>query len=165
MLEAAHLRLAQAHFVAKALRVSDRILQVVLRIRVFIYTDRDYVSRARAPETVGAHQRQLRVFALDVILVEGVSRQPVWSGGDGNLFLETDRRFSLQCVTVPDLDQRAVAKQTHVTRAGSLVVLLIRRCVGYIDSDPDFASSDDGRRRATCRANKRSSSDGCPGSK
>src|SRR5687768_868416 len=64
-LEAAELRLLATHFVAEAARISDRVLQIVLRVSVFIYSNGDDVSSAFPFQAIRACKHEWRILALD----------------------------------------------------------------------------------------------------
>src|SRR5581483_3629551 len=113
-----NLRLLQFGFCRKVLRISDRILQVVLRVSILIHTDSQDISDALALEVVGTGYCQSRVTALDVVLIKGISRQPVFTRDNTYLGCQRYTRATFENVTVPDLYQRAIAKQTHVLRSG-----------------------------------------------
>ena len=51
-------------------------------------------------------------------MVEGVSEQAVFSGYDRNFGFERGLFPAFQSIAAPDFDERAVAEQTHIARAG-----------------------------------------------
>src|SRR4030095_6753937 len=61
---------------------------------LLIDADGNDPRRACALQTVSAGQHEVGVFALNVVIVEGISGQPVRPGADGDLFFQCDRRLS-----------------------------------------------------------------------
>src|SRR2546422_3306686 len=115
-----YLRLAAAQLFGKALRVGDRVFQVILRVRIFVNAHGYDPSCPCALEAVSAGQQQISVFTFDVVFVEGIGRQPIGTGNQRDLFFERGRSLSFERVTMPDLDERPIAEQTHIASTASL---------------------------------------------
>ena len=83
-----------AKLFGKALRIGHGVLQIVLSVCIFIDAHRNEPRRARALQAVGAGQHEVSVFALDVVLVEGVRGQTVRSRNQGDFFFHCGDRLS-----------------------------------------------------------------------
>src|SRR5262249_28429078 len=119
------LRLLRPDLIGEGGGVGGGVFQVVLRVGVLVDAEGDDVSYALAPQRLVAGDGQHGVWAFDVVAVEGVSDQAVLSGDDRDLGFERRLSPAIQRVAAPDFDQRAVAEQPHVARAGAS--RLIRR--------------------------------------
>src|SRR5262249_44195500 len=111
-------RLLRADLFGEGGGVGDGVFQVVLRVGVLVDAAGDNVSHALASQRLVAGDGQRSVGAFDVVMVEGVSEEAVLSSDDRDLGFERGLFLSLQRVAAPDFDQRAVAEQSHVARAG-----------------------------------------------
>src|SRR5712691_4566030 len=105
-------------FCGKIFGVSHRIAQIELCIGVLIDADSEKIRRALAPQAVRTADRQHRIRTLDVVTIESVGCQAICSGAEGHVGVEGDVCLSLEDITAPDLDERAVAKQAYVLCSG-----------------------------------------------
>jgi len=86
----ANLSLPLTHLLRKAARIGSRVLQVVLRISILIDANGNDVSSAFAFERVGAGEHERGIFTLNVVAIESVRHQTIWTSSHRDLFLERD---------------------------------------------------------------------------
>jgi hypothetical protein len=142
--EPADLRLLAAHLVAKAARVRRRVLQIVLRVRILIYTNGDDVRRAFAFQTLSAGKHERRIFTLHVVTIEGVGDEAIRTGSDSDVLLERHRCLAVEHVAVPHLHERSIAEQPQILRATSFWIVFVGGRVGDVNLHLDGARSNSG---------------------
>src|SRR4029077_19512849 len=110
MLVVRNLLLLASYLFAKRRCVRDGILEIVLGVGIGVDTDGQNVSGAGSFEAIRAGQTQLSILALDVITIEGVSRQTVLSRDDCDVGFQGGRGLALQHIAAPDSYERPVTK-------------------------------------------------------
>src|SRR6266496_3930632 len=114
MLVVRDLLLCASYLFAKRRRVRDGVLEIVLRIGIGVDTDGQNVSGTGPLETTRACETEACIFALDVIPVEGVSRQSVVSGDNCYIGFQGCRSLPFQHIAAPNLYERPITKQPHI---------------------------------------------------
>ena len=109
-------------------------------------------------QRICARERKLRVAALDVVAVEGVSGQAVRACHERQCRLKRDALLAFEYVAVPDTDERAVAEQAQVACATARAVRCVR--LGVLHCDLNFDVARRNRRARVARISERDLDDG-----
>src|SRR5258706_130121 len=128
-----NLLLLVPHLVAKRRCVRDGVLEIVLGVGISVDTDGQNVSGAGPLEAIRAGETQLSILALDVITIEGVSRQTVLSRDDCHVGFQGCRHLAFQHVSAPDFYERTVTEQADIARATTRWVIFVGRLFSYFN--------------------------------
>ena len=139
MLVVRNLLLRPPDLLAKRCRVRDGVLEIVLGVGIGVDTDGQNVSGTGPFEATRANETQRSILALDVITIEGVSRQPVLSGDDCYVGLQGGRSLPFQHIAAPNLYERTIAKQPHIAAPAPRLVIFIGWHFSYFNLHYEIA--------------------------
>src|SRR5438552_2682748 len=88
-----------------------------MRITVTVDADRESVRQARMIQALGSVDDERSIGTLDVVVVERIRRQPILSRYDWDRCSERHAALLLEHVACPQLDERAIAEQSHILRS------------------------------------------------
>src|SRR6266481_5760989 len=111
-----NLLLLASYLFAKRCCICNRVLKIVLRIGVRVNTDGQNVSGTGPLEAIRTGEIQLSIPALDVITIEGISRQTVLSCNHCYVGFQRCCRLAFQHIAAPDLYERTVAEEPDIPR-------------------------------------------------
>ena len=97
--------------------IGHSILEIELSIIILVDADGQDIERARTPQTLRALDINHGILALDVVTIEPVGCQLILSGDNRNRSLQHAFPVFEQNVAAPDMRQRAIAVQMHITHA------------------------------------------------
>ncbi len=110
MLVVRNLLLFASYLFAKRRCVRDGILEIVLGVGIGVDTDGQNVSGTGPLEAIRACETEACILALDVITIEGVSRQSVLSRDDCYVGFQSCRSLPFQHIAAPNLYERTVTE-------------------------------------------------------